>query len=67
MKYLIAATIVVTAYLLVTPVTPATAQGDVAQMCRNKYAIDRKAITTDGQRQEADKKVQACIKSGGKT
>jgi hypothetical protein len=46
--------------------TPVTAQNNIAQMCRNKYGIDPKRVTTDGQRQEANKKVQACIKSGGK-
>lgn len=57
----------VTTYLLVPAVTPATAQGDVAQMCRNKHGIDPKRVTTDGQRQEANMKIQACIRSGGKS
>lgn len=67
MKYLFAAAVVVTSYMIMPAVTPATAQSDVVQMCRNKYGIDPKRVTTDGQRQEANKKVQACIKSGGKS
>jgi hypothetical protein len=67
MKYLVAATIAVMTYVMVPALTPAVAQNNISQMCRNKYAIDSKRVTTDGQRQEANKKVQACIKSGGKS
>ena len=66
MKYLIAATLLAVSVAAAPMVTPANAQGTIAQQCRLKHGIDSKRVTVDGQRQEAEKRIKECIRSGGK-
>jgi hypothetical protein len=54
--------------IFVTPFAlPATAQGSVADACKRKHGLDLKVIATDAQRKASQQRIQACIKSGGKS
>jgi hypothetical protein len=46
---------------------PAVAQGSVADTCKRKHGLDPKVIATDAQRKASQQRIQACIKSGGKS
>jgi hypothetical protein len=47
---------------------PAHAQGDVRTICSNKYGLGKRwATASETERKDAATKINACIRSGGKS
>ncbi len=68
MKHFIIAAGLITALGLMPTISSVQAQGDVRQLCQNKYGLGKNFSTaSEAQRKESAAKIAACIRSGGKS
>jgi len=68
MKYVLLAGAFVLALGSFQIAEPASAQGDVRQLCTNKHGLGKRWPTaSESERQAAAARIQACIRSGGKS
>jgi hypothetical protein len=68
MKYIILAGGFALAMSSFQIIEPVYAQGDVRQLCTNKHGLGKRWPTaSESERQAAAARIQACIRSGGKS